>query len=231
LRHLARRHWDKAWSLLARTLPLPGLLARLCDAPCRTACLRRDLGGALAVGALERFCADAARPVGPPRPLPARHWPVAVLGCGLGGLCAAWELARRGFEVTLFRTALAGIPDNVPRAAVETEFENLERMGVEFAPLQTADADLVAALRRDFRGVYVDGDACPSLWPDSASPAPSRAPRDAPGFLPTGRRSVLCPAGGGRRRVAVSMERFLQGIALGTAGKAKAPSAPAWSRK
>jgi Fe-S oxidoreductase len=222
--HLARRHWDKAWSLLARTLPLPGLLARLCDAPCRTACLRKDLGGALAVGALERFCADAARPVGPPRPLPARHWPVAVLGCGLGGLCAAWELARRGFEVTLFRTALAGVPDDLPRAAVETEFENLERMGVEFAPLPTADAGLVEALRGDFRGVCVDGDALPELVaglgePDAVTCATGRSGLFAnrPGEASYALRAAV------GRRIAVSMERFLQGIALGTAREGEGP--------
>lgn len=222
--HLARRHWDKAWSLLARSLPLPGLLARLCDAPCRTACLRKDLGGALAVGALERFCAEVARPVGPPRPLPARHWPVAVLGCGLSGLCAAWELARRGFAVTLFRTALAGIPEDLPPAAIETELENLERMGVEFAALPTADSDLIEALLRDFRGVCVDGDALPALVAGLGEPDAITCGTSRTGLFANrpGEASYVLRAAVGRR-IAVSMERFMQGIPLTSSREGEGP--------
>lgn len=222
--HLARRQWDKAWSLLVRTLPLPGLFARCCDAPCQDACLRRDSGGAIAVGALERFCAEAAKPVAPPRPLPSKHWDVAVLGSGLGGLCAAWELARRGFAVTLYRTALVGIPDDVPSTVIETELENLERLGVALVPAPRLDPNLPEMLLREAKAVFVDADALPEALaalgePDAATCGTKRAGifANRPGEPSFARRAAV------GRRVTVSVERFMQGIALTTAREGEGP--------
>lgn len=63
---MAQRRWDKAWQTLAKTLPLPGVLARLCDGPCTAECVRKDAGGAIAMNSLERFCAEISAPVPPP---------------------------------------------------------------------------------------------------------------------------------------------------------------------
>uniref|UniRef100_I2PWN8 NADPH-dependent glutamate synthase beta chain-like oxidoreductase n=1 Tax=Desulfovibrio sp. U5L TaxID=596152 RepID=I2PWN8_9BACT len=222
--HMARRHWDKAWSLLARSLPLPGLMARLCDAPCQADCLRRDLGGALAVAGLERFCASMARPAGPPRPMPSRHFRVAVLGGGVSGLCAAWELARRGFEVSLHRTAPVGIPADFPAAILEGELENLERLGVILAPAPDPDPELPEALLREVRAVFVDGDALPELLhgrgePDAATCATSQTGLFA---CRPGESSFALRAAVGRR-LTISVERFMQGIPLGMAREGEGP--------
>ncbi len=222
--HLASRQWGKAWSLLARTLPLPGLLARCCDAPCRQACLRRDHGGAMAIGELERFCAAVAKPVAPPRPLPSRHWEVAVLGSGLSGLCTAWELARRGFEVTLYRTALAGIPDDLPAAVMETELENLERMGVVLAPAPSPDPNLPKVLLREVRAVFVDADALPETLAELGEPDAVTCGTTHTGIFANrpGESSFAMRAAVGRG-VAISVERFMQGIALTTAREGEGP--------
>jgi Fe-S oxidoreductase len=222
--HMARRQWDKAWSLLARTLPLPGLVARLCEAPCRQACLRRDLGGAIAMGGLERFCAAVAQPVGPPRPLPSRHWRVAVLGSGLGGLCSAWELARRGFAVTLYRTVLAGIPDDLPTEIIENELENLERLGVTLEPAPALEPGLAEALLRDVQAVFVDADALPDAVCDFGAPDVATCGTSRTGLFASrpGEPSFAVRAAMGRR-VAVSIERFMQGIPLRAARQGEGP--------
>ena len=222
--HLARRHWDKAWNLLVRTVPLPGLFARCCDAPCQDACLRRDLGGAIAVGALERFCAEAAKPVAPPRPLPSKHWDVAVLGSGLSGLCTAWELARRGFEVTLYRTALVGIPNELPAALIETEMENLERLGVVLVPAPSPDPDLPKILLREAKTVFVDADALPGALAALGQPDAATCGTKIAGIFANrpGEPSFAMRAAVGRR-VTVSVERFMQGIALTTAREGEGP--------
>lgn len=222
--HLAKRQWDKAWSLAVRTLPLPGLVARCCDAPCQKECLRRDLGGAIAMGELERYCARVARPIGPPRPLPSRHWEVTVLGSGVSGLCTAWELARRGFEVTLYRTALAGIPETVPTDVIDAELENLKRLGVVPAPTPALGPGLIETLLADAKAVFVDADAAPEFLaglgePDAVTCATARTGLFAnrPGEPSFALRAAI------GRRVAVSLERFLQGVSLNTAREGEGP--------
>lgn len=223
--HLARRQWDKAWNLLVRTLPLPGLFARCCDGPCQEACLRRDLGGALAVGALERFCAEVAKPVAPPRPLPSKHWDVAVLGSGLGGLCTAWELARRGFEVTLYRTALAAIPDTVPTTVIAAELENLERLGVVLVPAPPLDSDLPNILLQEAKTVFVDTDVLPEALAVLGEPDAATCGTKITGIFANrpGEPSFAMRAAVGRR-AAISVERFRQGLALNTAREGEGPA-------
>lgn len=48
--------WDGAWKVLLRTMPLPGILGRICDAPCRRRCKRSEAGAPTEIGGLERFC-------------------------------------------------------------------------------------------------------------------------------------------------------------------------------
>ena len=100
----AKGRFDEGRKIIQKTLPLPGILARICDAPCRDACLRQEKGGALELGALERFCADE----GPFRRLrtlvPKTGRTAAVLGGGISSLTAALDGAGNGYSVTVFRT-------------------------------------------------------------------------------------------------------------------------------
>ena len=58
LGHAAEGRWSDARKQLERYLPLPGLLARVCDHPCEQGCLRGDLGGAVNLHGLEIFCTE-----------------------------------------------------------------------------------------------------------------------------------------------------------------------------
>ncbi|WP_243545749.1 pyridine nucleotide-disulfide oxidoreductase/dicluster-binding protein [Pseudodesulfovibrio tunisiensis] len=216
--------WDKAWSVLARTLPLPGVLARLCEGPCRAECVRRDAGGAVDMPALERFCAGVAKPVSPPRPLPSRGKSVAVVGASMAGLAAAWELARRGFAVSLHCDvpggALLSLPeDRIPYGALDVELENLRRLKVEVHAGLTANAELVRELRDTHDAVFVDPE---SLSPDELGcgmPDDLTLGTEFSGVfmgLP-GESSFILQAAFGRR-AANSIERFTQGVSM-TAGR------------
>ena len=55
IRHLSEKKWDEAWKVLQKTLPFPGIMGRICDAPCQNQCKRSEAGGAVLIGALERF--------------------------------------------------------------------------------------------------------------------------------------------------------------------------------
>ena len=166
---LAAGDTSAARAVLERTMPLPGVLGLICDAPCQAACRRKDVGEAIRIGKLERACVRASQPK-PLRPLPARGKKVAVLGSGLSSLTVAWDLGKKGYAVELFSPkpggSLLDVPEDIlPRQALADELERLKALRVnlrEEMPPQNAQE-----LTREYDAVYVGFDD-PTL-PDAAS--------------------------------------------------------------
>lgn len=99
----AQGDWDTTRREFVKAVPFPHVIARCCDAPCEGACVRRDAGGAIRIRDLERaamtYGGDTARGTPMRRQKPGG---VAVVGAGMCGLSAAYELARKGYAVTVF---------------------------------------------------------------------------------------------------------------------------------
>ncbi len=134
-----------AWEVLNRDTALPAVCGRVCpqESQCEGVCVRAAKGEAVAIGALERYAADAHMQAGrvPPE-LPAPlHRKVAVVGAGPSGLTAAGELAKMGYGVTLFEALhepggvlTYGIPAfRLPKDIVRHEVDALRELGVEVA--------------------------------------------------------------------------------------------------
>jgi Fe-S oxidoreductase len=228
---LGQKRWDKAWAAIARTMPLPGVLARLCDAPCRDACVRSPLGGGIEMGALERFCAERAAPVAPPRPLPSRGKTVAIIGGGMTGLCAAWEMARRGFDVTLHCQnpggSLLDLPESqLPRDAFLREMENLATLGANIRTDVSIDSALLDALLEAHDAVFVDSDAAPLSLADLGQPDEITLGTLRAGLFASraGETSPVMQAAAGRR-AANSVERFTQGVSMVSGREQEGPCA------
>ncbi|CCH49113.1 pyridine nucleotide-disulfide oxidoreductase/dicluster-binding protein [Pseudodesulfovibrio piezophilus] len=214
---MAQKRWDKAWTVLAKTMPLPGVLARICDAPCREACVRKDAGGPIEMGTLERFCAETAKPVSPPRPLPSRHKHVAVVGGNLTGLCAAWEMARRGFDVTLYCDSVAGELAFLDEGVLVRELENLGKLGVTMETGIVVEKAMLLSLIEQSDAVFLDSDAFPELAAGLDKPDAMTLGTQLRGLFasPLGEPSFILQAATGRR-AANSLERFTQGVSMVT---------------
>jgi Fe-S oxidoreductase len=219
-----------ARKVLERTMPLPGVLARICDHPCEPFCLRRDLGGPLAVGELERCCVQHAPPGPKPLVLPAKGKRMAVLGAGLAALTVAHDLVRKGYGVTVFfpeaapggwlRGLSAGL---LPPDALAAEVAMLVRMGVVFQAETGISQAFLGTVRNDFDAVFVEygagaQGAGPGLCAAGLSDvdAVTRTAAD-PGIcfggwpLPGGAFSPMGCADDGRR-AAATMDRFASGV-------------------
>ena len=221
--HLAEGRVNQAWAVLCRTLPLPGVLARVCDGPCASGCLRSKAGGAVELAALERFCAEHATRTPSVRPLRKRGKMVAVLGAGPAGLSAAWDLAKKGFSTTVYCHRPGGCLRNVPGLPPEVlgrELDALTAMGATIGPGRMPGPELMAEVLANCDAVFVDQGDCPGLAALEYDPATleteqpglfAAAPdKDAP-------RSPVIEAAQGRR-AATSIERHTQGASM-TAGR------------
>jgi NADPH-dependent glutamate synthase beta subunit-like oxidoreductase len=137
----------EARRLFAQAVPFPHIVARCCDAPCETACVRAEVGGAIRVRALERVamaCGEQAKaPATFRRRKPGR---VAVIGAGLAGLSCAYELARKGYAVVIFeeRDGPGGrarelVADVLPAAELEADCAVVTAAGAELVPFTRVD--------------------------------------------------------------------------------------------
>jgi len=155
---------DEAIATVHQALPLPGVLGRLCHAPCENGCRREACDGAASIRELERHVADdnQARPSPwvPPRK-PATGKRVAIVGTGPAGCAAASYLLRQGHVCVVFdRRDRAGGSlldvSNLPPEVVSSEIRQLERLGAEFHFRQELGEGLaLAELEREFDAVIV----------------------------------------------------------------------------
>ena len=142
---VAKGHFEEAYQIISNTSALPAVCGRVCpqESQCEKYCVRGKKGEPVAIGRLERFVADWHNTYTcdvPPRPQPNGH-KVAVVGSGPAGLTCAGDLARKGYDVTVFEALhlaggvlVYGIPEfRLPKAIVQKEVDGLKEMGVTIA--------------------------------------------------------------------------------------------------
>ncbi len=140
---MAEGDFEAAYQVIAKSSALPAVCGRVCpqETQCEKYCVRGVKGEPVAIGRLERFAADwhnAHAKEAPKRPKSNGHR-VAVVGSGPSGLTCAGDLARLGYEVTVFEALhtaggvlVYGIPEfRLPKAIVQKEIEGLKAMGVK----------------------------------------------------------------------------------------------------
>jgi formate dehydrogenase beta subunit len=132
----------EALDVIYETTPLVGILGRICVHPCEDNCRRQNLDKAVSIRAVKRFIADFDRDLGyvPSVKQDAKKdKKVAIIGSGPAGLNAAFQLAKRGYGVTVFEALpvaggmlYAGIPSyRLPRNILQEEIKVIQDMGVE----------------------------------------------------------------------------------------------------
>lgn len=140
---VAKGDFEAAYRIIVKSSSLPAVCGRVCpqEIQCESKCVRGIKGEPVAIGRLERFVAD--RHNSQPdavveKPVPNGH-KAAVIGSGPSGLACAGDLAKKGYDVTVFEALhLAGgvlsygIPEfRLPKSIVQKEIEGLEALGVK----------------------------------------------------------------------------------------------------
>lgn len=163
---IAQGKYREAMEVILKTLPLPGVIGRICPHPCETACRRAQVDSPVAICALKRFVADRVDIEDLPIPeIDKRDEKVAIIGSGPAGLSAAHFLALQGYQPTIFEALpvaggmlRVGIPDyRLPPEVLDKEIRAITRLGVDIKYNQALGKDFTveSLLAEGYKAVYV----------------------------------------------------------------------------
>jgi NADPH-dependent glutamate synthase beta subunit-like oxidoreductase/Pyruvate/2-oxoacid:ferredoxin oxidoreductase delta subunit len=163
----AGMRWQEyAWRRLTEANPLPGVMGRVCPAPCESGCNRNQVEDFVGINSVEHFLGDWAIKEGLayPKPEVSTGKTVAVIGGGPAGLSAAYQLARKGHAVTIFDDhdqlggmMRYGIPGfRTPRSLLDAEIQRILDLGVQVRLNCRIGTDItMEELRASFDAVFL----------------------------------------------------------------------------
>ena len=140
---VAEGRFEEAYKIITKSSSLPAVCGRVCpqEMQCESKCVRGAKGEPVAIGRLERFVADRHNALAHgdvEKPVSNGH-KAAVIGSGPSGLACAGDLAKMGYDVTVFEALhlaggvlVYGIPEfRLPKSIVQKEIDNLSALGVD----------------------------------------------------------------------------------------------------
>ncbi len=162
---ISKGKYNEALALIKESLPLPGVLGRICTHPCESECNRSSFDEPISICALKRFVADHAQDVQPLPKAKFKDEKVAIIGSGPAGLAAAYFLAKDGYRATIFEALpvvggmlAVGIPEyRLPRKVLEKEVEGIKRLGVEIKTNTPIGKDLTIddIFQQGYKAVFI----------------------------------------------------------------------------
>ncbi|MDD4873765.1 MAG: FAD-dependent oxidoreductase, partial [Dehalococcoidales bacterium] len=162
---ISQGKFKEALEVVRRSIPLAGIVGRVCYHPCESECERGSVDESLTISALKRFVADYEMKVGRQKGIPVektKEGRVAIVGSGPSGLACAYDLVRKGYSVTVFE-ALGeagglmryGIPDyRLPKNVVDNEIEYIRELGVDIRT-NSPVKDLNHLFREGYKAVFM----------------------------------------------------------------------------
>ena len=159
---------EEAYNIISKTSSLPAICGRVCpqEKQCESKCIRGIKGESIAIGSLERYVADEAirnnfKSVAKKKKKGKR---IAIVGSGPSGLTCAGDLAKEGFDVTIFEVLhkaggvlTYGIPEfRLPKSIVDNQVESLKQLGVRVKTnVPIGNAISLEELSNEYDAVYV----------------------------------------------------------------------------
>ncbi|HPA55770.1 MAG TPA: FAD-dependent oxidoreductase, partial [Bacillota bacterium] len=214
--------FDKAYKVMEKRVPFARIIGSICDHPCEKVCVRSDSGGTVKISELEK--AAVSYGFSPPKntiPLSKSKGRVAVIGGGISGMTAAFELDKKGYQVTLYEKSdrlggriwdYEGIA--LKKEVIEEEIAALVKQGIKAELNTLINKKRLEELAGEYDAVYLGT----GVWEEELKIHPETFQVGdtsvfAGGKLANNNDSVIFSASSGRR-AAASVDRYVKKISL-----------------
>ena len=168
IKKIQEKDIEGAYEVITRSSSLPAVCGRVCpqEKQCESMCIKGLKGDAISIGSLERYVADQAiinhfnKAVSPEK----NGKKVAIVGSGPAGLTCAGDLAKKGFDVTIYEVLqkaggvlIYGIPEfRLPKKIVQEEVDSLKALGVKIlTDVPVGNAITLDELQKEYDAVFV----------------------------------------------------------------------------
>ena len=214
--------FKKAYQVLEKKIPFAGIIGMICDHPCEKACVRDKLDQAVCISELERAAVHYGySSYRKGSSAPKNKGKVAVVGGGISGITAAFELDKKGFQTTIFEQSekLGGrIWDYegklIDKVAIEEELQTISKLGIRVHYGSMIGLEGLEALTKEYDAVYLGTGEWAGVLPINPDTFQvSNSPVFAGGRLYGKNDSVIFAVSSGKR-AAISIERYVKKISL-----------------
>jgi glutamate synthase (NADPH/NADH) small chain len=218
-------NFKKAYTILSKRMPFPTIIGRICDHPCENACVRKSLGGAIAISELEKIVVQVGSNASRKKtyPIPKKDKHIAVVGGGISGVTAAFDLSKKGYLVTIYEAKgrLGGrmwdfSEDQLPQEVITEGLSILDELGIKIKLNTVVGKDITLdKLSEEYDAVYLGT----GEWSETITIDPITFETGMKGIFSGGRlmkennQSIIYSVSTGRR-AALSIDRYVQGASL-----------------
>ena len=207
----------KAYKVMENKIPFSRLIGKICDHPCESRCVRKEVGGSIRISELEKTVIDLGY-TSPKKPLlmPKNKGNIAIIGGGLSGCVTALELDKKGYKVSIYEKTdrLGGIlwdyeAQGLEAAIIEEELSVISKKGITVCYNTEVTEENLQTYIEKYDAIYLGTGA----WSKAYTIHPETfqvndASLFVGGKLQTQNHSVIFSASSGKR-AAVSIDRYI----------------------
>lgn len=222
IEEVEKSDFKKAYKAMAKKIPFTRLIGSICDHPCENACVRNELGGAINIHELEKAVVklgfSSARRI---IPIPKNGKKIAVVGAGISGITAAFDLDKKGYDVTIYEKSekIGGRlwdfeGKQLSKELIEEELQVISKGNIKVNLNHPVDLKGLEKILSTYDAVYIGT----GIWEEDLKVNPKTfqvgdTALFAGGRIVTKNNSVIFSISSGRRAV-VSIDRYIQKVSL-----------------
>ncbi len=221
IEEIEKGDFNKAYKIMEKRIPFPQIIGMICDHPCENVCVRDNKGGAIGIGELEKAAVyyGYSKPK-KVRPLPPSNKIIAVIGSGLRGMTAAYDLHRKGYKIDIYeKNSRTGgrlwdyLSETLTEEIINEEFDFLNSNNINLYLNTNIDMKSLEEITNRYDAVLLSSSDLINQYKCDSLTFRVDDSNKFLAFTDGNKNSIIFAVSAGRR-AAISIDRLLQNVSI-----------------